>query len=116
MTAAVATTHLSDQERRALTALKEVMVRLLDEDLDRLVLFGSKARGDAEPGSDVDVAIVVRNLTAESRDRILERVADVELEHLGPLSTLVLSVEQLERLRGRERRLALDLDREGVRL
>jgi predicted nucleotidyltransferase len=79
----------------------------LEDRLARLVLFGSSARGDYDRSSDIDVAIIVR-------DRIPREVASLEFEHCLPLSALVLTEEELEHLRRRERRLALDLDREGI--
>ncbi len=107
---------LNAAERCAVAALKERLVDMLGTDLLSVVLFGSKARGDAEPASDVDIAIIVRGLTPKIRDEILDRVAELEVEHLLPLSTLVLSADEFERLRRRERRLARDIEREGVPL
>lgn len=80
------------------------------------MLFGSRARGDWHAGSDVDLALIVRSLDSKSRDEVLDLVADVELKYDQPLSILVLSTEQLATLRQRERRLAQDIDHEGVRL
>jgi uncharacterized protein len=82
----------------------------------RLVLYGSCARGDYDSDSDIDVAIIVRDLTRELKDRILENVADVEMEYLTPLSTLVISEDDFAFLRSRERRIALDIEREGIPL
>jgi predicted nucleotidyltransferase len=43
-----------------LSELKARLVELYGERLERLVLFGSQARGDAEPDSDIDVLVVLR--------------------------------------------------------
>lgn len=48
--------------------------------LERLVLFGSRARGDAQPDSDYDVAVFVRDMG----DRI------AEMDRLADLSTNIL--------------------------
>jgi len=50
------------------------------------------------------------------RNRILDVVARIELEYGVPLSTLILQEEEYRRLLNRERRIALDIDREGVGL
>jgi uncharacterized protein len=45
------------------TILSELRTRLqahYGERLDRLVLYGSQARGDAEPDSDIDVLVVLK--------------------------------------------------------
>jgi predicted nucleotidyltransferase len=41
-------------------ALRGRLEELYGPRLVRLVLFGSQARGDAEPGSDIDVLVVLR--------------------------------------------------------
>jgi hypothetical protein len=64
----------------------------------------------------MDVAILVRELNRELKDEILNIVADIEVEYLTPLSTLVLSTEEFNRLRARERRIALDIEEEGIPL
>jgi uncharacterized protein len=48
--------------------------------IERVVLFGSRARGDAHPDSDYDVAVFLKNLT----DRVPElyRLADLSSEIL----------------------------------
>ena len=82
----------------------------------RMILFGSIARGDYTDESDIDVAIIIRGLTLELKHKILDRVAEVELNHLMPVSALLLSEEEFIRLKKRERRIALDIEREGVLL
>jgi hypothetical protein len=43
-------------------------------------------------------------------------IADFELKYLTPLSTLVLSDDDFEFLKKRERRIALDIEKEGILL
>jgi predicted nucleotidyltransferase len=99
-----------------LRELKESLEALLGDRLVRMVLFGSLARGDYNDESDMDVAIIIRRLTRELKNQILDKVAEVELNHLTPVSVLILSEEEFNRLKKRERRIALDIEREGVPL
>jgi uncharacterized protein len=85
---------LTEKEvRAALAALKDQLGSLLGRALVKLVLYGSRARGDADPDSDVDVAIVFRTTDGGTRGPILHVVAQVELECGVPLSTLILQDE-----------------------
>ena len=48
----------------------------------RIVLYGSTARGTAEPDSDVDVAVFLnRPLTPQEQERLSETVADLNLKY-----------------------------------
>lgn len=76
-----------------LGALRLRLGVLYGDRLDRLVLYGSHARGDARPGSDVDLAVVLRGPVdaADEVDRTADLVADLVLDHgrfvsLYPLS------------------------------
>jgi uncharacterized protein len=105
-----------DEVRTALASLGERLRSLLGSSLRRLVLYGSRARGDFEPDSDIDIAIIVSEAGRDEKDRIQGTVADVELETGVPLSTLVFSQAEYDRLLSSERRLALDIAKEGIEL
>ncbi|RLE56664.1 MAG: nucleotidyltransferase domain-containing protein [Thermoprotei archaeon] len=75
--------------RSILLKLVEVLERRFGDDLVSVVLFGSVARGEARPDSDVDLIIVVRNLP-RGRFRRQDLFMEVEKE-LEPL------LEELER-------------------
>jgi predicted nucleotidyltransferase len=63
--------------------LKRVRAALDDlygERIERVVLFGSRARGDAREDSDYDVAVFLRDLT--DRWYELDRLADLRTEFL----------------------------------
>lgn len=81
-----------------------------------LRLFGSKARGDAEPGSDIDIAVVVREAEQRSRDKILDLAFDVSLAHGVYISPRVISVAVLRHPVWRLTGFLQALEREGVTL
>ncbi len=99
-----------------LRELKRSLGSFLGDQLVSMVLFGSMVRGDYDDKSDIDVAVIVRGLTRKLKGQILDEVAELELEHHMPLSVLVLSEDEFNRLKKRERRIALDIEREGVAL
>jgi len=108
--------RLMDSRSAILQELKRSLKSLLGDQLVSMVLFGSMARGDYHDASDIDVAIIVRGLTWKLKGQILDKVAELELEHHRPLSVLVFSDEEFNHLKKRERRIALDIEREGISL
>ena len=97
-------------------ALKRRLAPMCGARLVKLCLFGSRARGDYSPDSDIDVAVVIRGLDRAGRMAILGVVAEVEFEHATAVSALVLSEAEFDALLTRERRIALDIDGSGVRV
>jgi predicted nucleotidyltransferase len=83
--------------------------RLLD-----LILFGSHARGEAGPDSDVDVAVVLDRIDSHA-ERVWAMQLAGELEGIV-LVPIVLSKADLEHLRRREDSLAESLERDGISL
>ncbi len=108
--------QLSRKERMLVHEIKNKLLDRLGGRLKYFVLFGSRARGDAEEHSDLDLAIVVENLDRSLKREILDVVADCELSYDRAVSSLVFSDEEFEHLRQRERRLALDILQEGIPL
>jgi predicted nucleotidyltransferase len=78
-----------------------------------MMRFGSQARGDAEPGSDIDVLVGLRGevCPCEEIARTIEDVADVLLHHNEVVACVVVSAEPCERERSP---LWLPIRREGV--
>jgi predicted nucleotidyltransferase len=82
--------------------------------LRQILLFGSRARGDAQDGSDYDMLVVVEHRTPELRAVILE-VESQLMERYGALVTTVLRSEaEWQQLQGLP--LAHNIAREGVQL
>lgn len=79
-----------------------------------LQLFGSYARGDWGPDSDVDVLVVVDGLTHSEWREVSDLAEDVYFETLVRVSPLALSGDQMRTLRAREYLIASEIDRDGV--
>lgn len=55
-------------------------------DLVSVILYGSEARGDAMPGSDTDLLVVVGRRTGDLEDRLQELGSDLARQHMLALS------------------------------
>ena len=78
--------------------MSDEIVRAVDP--ERIVLFGSHARGDARPNSDVDLLIVEREPFTGKRTRVaeLKRLWQVLARFLVSKDILVYSAEEVARL------------------
>jgi len=79
-------------------------------------VFGSRARGDATAGSDLDVFLVVDHIDGDLRERISELAWEVGLENDVVLSTFVVTVEQLGRGPMGVSPVVQQIEKESVRL
>lgn len=82
--------------------------------LAHLTLFGSQARGEATEDSDVDVLVVIDNLSSVDGRAIDAMVGDILTRRDVLLSPLLLSTARFDELHARERRLVAEIDREGI--
>jgi len=68
--------------------------KTLEKDGARIIVFGSVARGDYHPGSDMDIAIVSKNPDVRKR---AEEIANRVLENYG----IAVSLKFFDELKGR---------------
>ena len=71
---------LRPEEAQAVEEFKERLLAALPDQVRDIILFGSKARGDGHPNSDVDLLVVVERRTPELDDAISVITADILLD------------------------------------
>ena len=108
---------LEQSEKHALELLADGLRQHFGTALWRMSLFGSRARGDDHPSSDIDVLVVLREPVAKNaRARVSEAVYAV-LETCGVyISTVVVSDREFERPTGQLRWLMSFVQEDGVTL
>lgn len=63
--------------------------------VNRIVLFGSKARGDDREDSDIDLLVLLNgDADAKTKDAIRNKAFEIELERGVCISLLIRSVQQ----------------------
>lgn len=80
-----------------LAELRQQLHQLYGPRLVQLLLYGSQARGDAEPGSDIDVLVVLDGpiRAYEEIERTGGIVADLSLKYDVVISCVYVSPQQL---------------------
>jgi len=109
-------TSLTDEERQALIGFVEKLLQRFNGRLLSAILFGSRARGEAGPDSDMDVLVVVDSDDLQVRKEIRHLAVDVWLEHGIYLSTRVWSRAHLRELEGLQTMLFRNIERDGIDL
>jgi uncharacterized protein len=106
---------MTEQLKQILTELREQLSALYGDRLDQLILFGSQARGDAEPDSDIDVMVVLKgevNSYKES-ERVTEITAEISLKYAVLITCIYISADRYSR---NDRALFRNVHREGIAL
>jgi predicted nucleotidyltransferase len=104
---------VSEQLRSLLRELRSRFEALYGPRLVRLVLFGSHARGDAEPGSDIDVLVVLDGPVRPGEEiaRTGGIASGMSLDNNVVISCTFISADGFER---EESPLMINVRREGV--
>jgi predicted nucleotidyltransferase len=79
-----------------------------------IILFGSRARGDAREGSDYDMLLVLAQRTDEARAIVLDIERDILDRHGELVASLIRGEDEWRRAQGFP--LALNVAREGIAL
>jgi uncharacterized protein (UPF0332 family)/predicted nucleotidyltransferase len=89
-------THiLQPDELRAVEEFRRRILAELPGQVKDIILFGSKARGDARPGSDIDLLVIVDRRTPEADDVISDITVDTLLEKRIDISALDFTSDEI---------------------
>ncbi len=105
---------LSPEEKSALTQFKADLERLLSNQLIELKLFGSKARGDDQPDSDIDVLVIVTDDDWRICDVVYGIATDILLQADISISPKVISKNQLEQLKKEDTFFLRNISRDAI--
>src|SRR5262245_32990022 len=86
---------IRSSDRTLVEGFKQLMVEH-GVPLYKTIVFGSRARGDAEPDSDLDVLVLVEHLTPPMRKIVSHCAWEVGFEASILIQTVVMTREQAE--------------------
>lgn len=107
---------MSEVERQSILEFVEKLRAYLDRQLLAVVVFGSRARHQAEPTSDMDLMVVLTKVDADIRETVRYLAAEVWLENGIFLSTRVWNLAYWHKLKALQTGLYQNICHDGITL
>jgi predicted nucleotidyltransferase len=102
--------------RAAIAAYVQRVVTDYSNEIISITLYGSQARGEASPESDIDLFIVVRHNISTLRRALTDLAWQVQFEHDVIISDVIRSVDQLSHMKAKRFPYYQSIEREGILL
>ena len=108
--------NLTVDDRKIIKILTRQLARQFGPRLKSIILFGSRARGDARPDSDIDLAVILDQDDPESRETIRDLAAELGLEYGLFVSTRIWSQKHWNFLQALQTSLYQNIQKDGIEL
>ena len=108
------TGKLNNIEETAVKEFKDKLSSALGPKLKKLLLFGSKARGDFKPGSDIDVFILVDKSDINTRRLIASFTTDILINSNILLSPKIIEESHFNFLKQLKTAFAKNIEKDGI--
>lgn len=105
---------LTKKEKEALDLFKTRLLREFPNQIEAFELFGSKARGDADRDSDLDVLVVLTRGSWQTKDAVIDLATRIFIEKAVYLAPVVLTKAEVELLRRRGNVFIQSVDQEAL--
>lgn len=87
--------------QKALENLKNILLSRFPDDVDRIILYGSRATGKAHSHSDYDILVILkRGYDWRLKNRIYDATWEVDLEHDILTDIRFISLDELSTIKG----------------
>jgi len=105
---------LTAKEKSVLRQFKTAVEQVLGSQLIELKLFGSKARGDDRPDSDIDVLVIVTDDDWHICDKVYDIATDIFLQTDIYISPKTISKSRLEQLQKEGTSFLRNISRDAI--
>lgn len=82
--------------KEILTKLIPGLLNIFHQSVNRIILYGSVARGTQTDESDVDIAVIVKSYTKDMHEQMTDLIVDLELEYDKVLSVLLIDYDRFK--------------------
>lgn len=72
------------------------LLNIFQDSVNRIILYGSVAKGTQTSESDVDIAVIVNGYTKPMHDAMTDFIVDLELEYNKVLSVLLIDYNKFK--------------------
>jgi predicted nucleotidyltransferase len=105
--------NLTKKEKQAVKELVDELKKLYGDNLSRVILYGSKARGDATEDSDIDIMIVLKDVKDKSKEleKVIKLTTEIDFRYETLISITLQSEEEYLKKRSP---LLLNVRKEGI--
>jgi predicted nucleotidyltransferase len=108
--------YLTEEEKEAIFQFKAKLIKNLGDNFLFIEIFGSRATGQADKYSDIDIIVVVRELNRQTDEIVSNLSFDLHLMCETPVDIWVSSLEELEQLTKEQWPFYLNIEKEGLRI
>jgi hypothetical protein len=107
---------LQPQVLRALENYLSQLIAGYGNNVGSVTLYGSQARAEAEPDSDIDLFIVITQDTPALRQALIDLAWQVQFENNVVISDIICNQDQLQQLQANHYPYYQNIQKEGVLL
>ena len=89
--------------RQAMHELKELLVTTFPDTIEKVILFGSRVKGDAREYSDYDILVIVKHAYDwRFEDKISDTTWEIDFKHDIFTDVKVISLGELQTIKGKQ--------------